>query len=50
MDKDSGIVHTVKVTTANQHVVSMTSELLTGEEALFTETAAILGQKSVKMQ
>ena len=34
VDKDSGIVHTVKVTAANQHDVSMTSELLTGEETV----------------
>ena len=34
VDKDSGIVHTVKVTGANQHDVSMTPELLTGEETV----------------
>ena len=32
MDKDSGLVHTVKATAANVHDVTMTSELLTGEE------------------
>ena len=32
VDKDSGLVHTVKVTSANVHDVTMTSELLTGEE------------------
>lgn len=31
-DKDSGLVHTVKVTGANVNDVTMTSELLTGEE------------------
>lgn len=32
VDKDSGLVHTVKATSANVHDVTMTSELLTGEE------------------
>ena len=32
VDKDSGLVHTVKGTAANVHDVTMTSELLTGEE------------------
>ena len=32
VDKDSGLVHTLKVTSANVHDVTMTSELLTGEE------------------
>ena len=32
VDKDSGLVHTVKATGANVHDVTMTSELLTGEE------------------
>ena len=32
VDKDSGLVHTVKATAANVHDVTMTSELLTGEE------------------
>ena len=32
MDKDSGLVHTVKATSANVHDVTMTSELLTGDE------------------
>lgn len=32
VDKGSGLVHTVKVTVANVHDVTMTSELLTGEE------------------
>ena len=32
VDKDSGLVHTVKVTSANTHDVTMTSELLHGEE------------------
>ena len=32
VDRDSGIVHTVKATAANVHDVSMTSELMHGEE------------------
>lgn len=33
VDKDSGLVHTVKVTRANLHDVTMTSELLNGAES-----------------
>ena len=43
VDKDSGIVHTVKVTAANQHDVSMTSELLTGEENAVYGDSGYLG-------
>ena len=43
VDKDSGIVHTVKVTAANQHDVSMTSELLTGEETVVYGDSGYLG-------
>lgn len=32
VDKDSGLVHTVKVTSANIHDVTMVTELLTGDE------------------
>ena len=32
VDKESGLVHTVKVTAANEHDVTVPSELLTGEE------------------
>ena len=32
VDKDTGLVHTLKVTAANVHDVTMTAELLTGEE------------------
>lgn len=32
VDKESGLVHTVKVTAANEHDVTVTSELLTGDE------------------
>ena len=43
VDKDSGIVHTLKVTAANQHDVSMTSELLTGEESVVYGDSGSLG-------
>ena len=43
VDKDSGIVHTIKVTAANQHDVSMTSELLTGEETVVYGDSGYLG-------
>ena len=32
VDKESGLVHTVKVTAANEHDATVTSELLTGDE------------------
>ena len=32
VDKESGLVHTVKVTAANEHDVTVSSELLTGDE------------------
>lgn len=32
VDRDTGLVHTLKVTAANVHDVTMTAELLTGEE------------------
>lgn len=43
VDKDSGIVHTVKVTAANQHDVTMTPELLTGEETEVYGDSGYLG-------
>ena len=43
VDKDSGIVHTIKVTAANQHDVSMTSEMLTGEETVVYGDSGYLG-------
>ena len=43
VDKDSGIVHTIKVTAANQHDVSMTSELRTGEETVVYGDSGYLG-------
>ena len=32
VDKDSGLLHTIKTTSANEHDVTVTSDLLTGEE------------------
>ncbi len=43
VDKDSGLVHTLKVTSANVHDVTMTSELLTGEETTVHGDSGYLG-------
>ena len=43
VDKDSGLVHTLKVTSANVHDVTVTSELLTGEEASVHGDSGYLG-------
>ena len=43
VDRDSGIVHTVKATAANVHDVSMTSELMHGEEATLNGDSGYLG-------
>lgn len=43
MDKDSGLVHTVKVTSANVHDVTMLSELLAGEESVVYGDSGYLG-------
>ena len=43
MDKDSGLVHTVKATSANAHDVTQTSSLLTGEEEAAYGDSAYLG-------
>ena len=43
VDKDSGLVHTVKATAANVHDVSETSELLTGEEEAVYGDSGYLG-------
>ena len=42
-DKDSGLAHTVKATTANVHDVTMMSELLTGEEEVVYGDSGYLG-------
>lgn len=43
VDKDSGIVHTVEVTGANTHDVTMMSRLLTGEEETVYGDSGYLG-------
>ena len=43
VDRDSGLVHTVKATPANAHDVSMTSELLHGEEETVNGDSGYLG-------
>ena len=48
VDKDSGLVHTVKVTSANIHDVTMVPELLTGDEDRYMATAAAWALKSGK--
>ena len=43
VDKDSGLVHTLRVTSANVHDVTMVSKLLTGEEATVHGDSGYLG-------
>jgi transposase, IS5 family len=43
VDEESGIVHTVKVTAANEHDVTVGSELLTGEEERVYGDSGYLG-------
>ncbi len=43
VDKDSGLVHTVKATAANVHDVTVTSELLCGEEEAVYGDSGYLG-------
>lgn len=43
VDKDSGLVHTVEVTSANVHDVTMASSLLTGEEETVYGDSGYLG-------
>ena len=43
VDKDSGTVHTLEATGANEHDVSMTSKLLTGEEEIVYGDSGYLG-------
>lgn len=45
VDRDSGLVHTVKATSANVHDVSMTSELLHGEEETVNGDSGYVGAK-----
>ena len=43
MDKDSGLAHTVEVTGANTHDVTMVPKLLTGEEETVYGDSGYLG-------
>lgn len=43
VDKDSGLVHTVKGTSANVHDVTLVPELLTGEETVVYGDSGYLG-------
>ncbi len=43
VDKDSGLVHTVEVTAANVHDVTMTAKLLTGEESVVYGDSGYIG-------
>ena len=43
MDQDTGLVHHVEVTSANVHGVTMTSQLLTGEETSVYSDSGYLG-------
>ena len=43
MDKDSGLAHTVEVTGANTHDVTMVPQLLTGEEEIVYGDSGYLG-------
>ena len=43
VNKDSGLVHTIEVTAANVHDVTMTAKLLTGEETVVYGDSGYLG-------
>ena len=48
VDRDSGIVHTVKATAANVHDIAMTSELMHGEEETLNGDSGYLGAEKRK--
>ena len=48
VDRDSGIVHTVRATAANVHDVTMTSELMHGEEEILNGDSGYLGAENRK--
>ena len=50
VDRDSGLIHTVEVTSANVHDVTMTSKLLTEKRTLSTVTADTLAQRTERKQ
>ena len=45
VDSESGLVHSLEVTSANVHDVTMTSELLTGEEVVYGDSGYIGAEK-----
>jgi len=45
VDSKSGLVHSLEVTAANVHDVTMTSELLTGEEVIYGDSGYIDAEK-----
>ena len=45
VDSESGLVHSLEVTAANVHDVTMTSELLTGEEVVYGDSGYIGAEK-----
>lgn len=49
VDKDSGLVHTIRGTSANVHDVTMVPELLTGEETVVYGDSGIWALKNGKM-
>ncbi len=48
VDKDTGLVHTLKVTSANVHDVTMTAELLSGEEETVYGDSGYIGAEKRK--
>lgn len=48
VDKDSGLVHTVEITAANEHDVNMTSKLLHGEEEIVGGDSGYIGAEKRK--
>lgn len=46
VDKDSGLIHTMKVTAANVHDVTMVPKLLTGEETVVYGDSGYLGTEN----
>lgn len=45
VDRESGLVHTVKATAANVHGVTMTSKLLHGEEETVNGNSGYIGEE-----
>lgn len=49
MYSKSGLVHTVKVITANVHDVTVTADLLTGEEAVYGDSGYLGADRRLKV-